>query len=346
MNVNSGSTLYQALPNYKDILNENVYNKYLFFLNKPTEIKGYCLLRKTPTNETVFPEAVSNQSHSFIYGSDQVPFYARYNQPCWGPFAGLPNNQTNLYIWTLWRNVDWSTYYQSYHPYWTFFKEVREGMFKSGTSDEEQQKFLKLFGVMYTPKVLDNWPAPVVVAFHCTKRYNSGTVHGGSAMNHLISKIMYQGSPYELYGAGLLGTANIINTWAQVRNLLHGEFNPSIMKLPAMSVDPDYQSWDSPLSNVFCDHDVTALGRYYTYRATDITWDDWVIRDNKNSEWYGRNNGSSKSPKTGEVFNDVKTFLLAKNPKTFDQAKELVSTLIREKVDKYNHGNASLLKAA
>lgn len=332
-------TLAQELPKYKDILNPDVYDKFTFFLNKPSEVKGYCLIRRTPTTEKVFPESVGTSTHSFLYSSDQVPFYARYSQPCWGPFAGLQNNQTNLYIWTLWRDVPFEIYYQSFHPYWTFFKDVRNGMFKTGTSDDNQQKFLRTYGVMYTPSVLNVWPSAVVVAFHCTKRYSTGVVTG-SALDHIVNKLILQGSPYS-FGGGAFGTAHILGTWAQVRNFIHGEFNPSIMKLPPMSVDPDYQSWDSPLSNVFCDHDVTALGRYYTYRATDIAWDDWVIRNKDASDWYGRNNGHSKSPKTGEVKEDVKAFLLDRNPKTYQEARELASNYIREKVNTYGFAKAA-----
>lgn len=342
---NNGS-FKAMLPDYKHILNEDVYNKYLFFLDKPKEgVTSYCLVSKKYLTTYQAPEEDNGSSHSFIYGSDQVPYYARYDQPCWGPLAGLPNNQSNLYIWTLWRgSKTFSSFFQPANPFYIFFKEVRNGMFKPGVEDDTQAKFLATFGAMFTPSVLDVWSSPVVVGFHCAMRYGGKMIT--SATDFLIESLLGKSAslPYSLKNGTGLGGSTTSATWAQVRNFIHGEFNPSIMKLPPMSKDPDYQSWDSPLKNLFCDHDVTALGRYYTYRATDIHWDEWVIRNAEVTDWYGRNNGSSQSKAAGEVVKAVKATLLKAEPKTYDEARQLISDLIREKVN--NYGTANLAMAA
>jgi hypothetical protein len=312
------------------LVKPDVIAKLELFFNTPATIKTYCYQGETYLSTAFHPsELPSYGIHSFYYSSDQTPYYARIQQPCWGPLGGLKPQQTNLYIWCpLVKNM--LNAFDPTEPYYIYFKDVCKGMFEEGTSDAYMKDFIGKYGLVLTPTVLDVWQPMIVVGFLMSRRYGCA-LHKNNALDTVIY--------YLTQGVGSWGCHDAFVTWKAVHNFINGTFNEHVYKLPAFSKDPDYSCWDSPIKNLFTEHNILHDGKkFITGRATDITWDAWVERNPRNgTDWYGRNNGYSNVANSGETIKDINKFL-GPTGKTlpYDAKRDKVSEYIRERLKAYD----------
>lgn len=294
--------------------------------------------RRTYTEGVVAAGSLKDYGvHTFVYSSDEFPYYARVSQPCWGPLGGLKPGQQNLHIWIPTISAIQQVMGKD-NPYFKYVNDVLDGMFTADATVEQRLDFVKTYGLLLTPSVLEKYPAPVVVGFLMTARYGDGSLINNNAFDTIVGSLVnknYEGGASLMQAAW--GPSDIIATWDSVENFLTGRFNTHHSKLVPYAQDPDYSCWDSPIKNLFTNHDIIQTGKYITARATDITWDDWVVRNPDNGDdWYGRNNGYSNDPKSGEVAKAIKEMLGPKfKAMPFKQVQDAVSAFILEKVKVY-----------
>lgn len=320
-----------SLEKYRTVLKPDVFDKFLHFFDTKATVTEYSAIGKKYVTAQIYPHQAGE--HSFWYSSDELPYVAKVRQPCFGQLGGIKPGQTNLYLWVInYYNKSTKEAFNPLHPFYKFFKELRDGMFMEGVLEDVQDEALSKYGFMMTPKLLESWSSPVIAGFVISFRDDWSMKE--SPLESMLSQMLHKGyskaNPWVTSSSdwGLWRTG----TWQEIKNLMSGTFNKSIMSLPSYAVDPDYSCWDSPLNNLWSDLDIQSGGKVITGRATDMVWDPWVVRNRENSNFYGRNDGHSRPVNDGEVQKDLKIFLNLKEPKTYEEAQELVRQYVTAKV--------------
>lgn len=212
---------------------------------------------------------------SWFFTSDQTECHMRYNQPCWGPIAGLKPKQTNgwMFLASLKNTPIHERMWDQTSILRYMFEALDKEVFLPNATFEDKQTFIKTFGVILPPRILESFSSVEIVGFILNLK-RVGSCYNSCPEDTTIGQWLI----FKLHGVNGSGWSSLFVTGneASRKNVLAGKMNPSLEKLPNFLEDPDYSSYWHGIFKLYDDVEITRTG--HTYRPGDIKWEEHTNR--------------------------------------------------------------------